>query len=310
MDNIPSFATKGLSWLQISKESAIALLKSAIRNGWREAVDEFFSGYLHDYVLDESRAQFSYMLPLERESRVLDLGSNWGAVTLGLARIYKHVIAADITLESLLFIRERAFQEGITNIDFVHIDPLEWSPLPFHDLEFDLVVMNGLLEWIGTSRTDASPSWYQRGALKEVKRVLKRGGGVYIGVENRFAYSYFLGALGHTGIPYIDLLPRNIANLLCRSRGFSYGYRNYIYGYFEYKKLLRLCGFRRLVFYIPWPTYREPKLVIPADQSKTLEYMMVNHVAQKPTSKALVTVLTKIGLAKYFVYSYGVYGEA
>ena len=69
------------------------------------------------------------------------------------------------------------------------------SQLPFPDDFFDLVVCNGVLEWIGVINDTVEPREAQIAFLQEVKRVLSRRGCLYVGIENRFGLPFFLGAL-------------------------------------------------------------------------------------------------------------------
>src|SRR4030065_2206102 len=91
----------------------------------------------------------------------------------------------------------RQQQEHVRNIRFVRAD---WLRLPFPDNSFDLVVANGVLEWLGLSDYSRNPRQVQQEFLKEARRVLKPGGCLYVGTENRFGISFFAGARDHSGL--------------------------------------------------------------------------------------------------------------
>ena len=44
--------------------------------------------------------------------------------------------------------------------------------------------------------------------ISEMRRVLKPGGSIYVGIENRYAYGYFMGAQDHNRLRYTSILPR------------------------------------------------------------------------------------------------------
>ena len=222
-NGIVCFGKHQFYWNQISKEKMSELYTIALKRGWKKALVDVLLPATDlrtlAYALNESRGDWHLMLSMKRTSRVLDLSGGWGASTIPLARHYSRVVACDATYENLDFLKLRAEQERIENLQLVHIDPLEYGKLPFPNHSFDLVVMNGLLEWIGTARNDLSPMQCQKKALSEAKRVLKPNGTLYVGIENRLAYYYFLGKKGHSDVPFADLLPRKLANLWCKLMG-------------------------------------------------------------------------------------------
>src|SRR5207302_3160318 len=133
-----------------------------------------------------------------------------------LAESVAKVYSLDLTFERLLLLRERAWQRGLGNLYCLQGgDSLR---LPFRDNFFDLVCFNGVLEWVACS-IPGDPRWVQRELLREVRRVLKPSGQLYVGIENRFALDYFRGSRDeHVQLPYVTLLPRALANLYCLVR--------------------------------------------------------------------------------------------
>jgi SAM-dependent methyltransferase len=98
--------------------------------------------------------------------QVLDLASGTGEPALSLAEAVGpqgHVTATDLALEMLLITEEYARQRGLTNLT---CKPADAEALPFPDQSFDVVTCRfGVMFF---------PSPGQ--ALREVRRVLKRGG--------------------------------------------------------------------------------------------------------------------------------------
>lgn len=143
--------------------------------------------------------------------------------------------------------------------------------LPFPDNYFDLVVCNGVLEWIGMMNSNIPPREAQLSFLREVKRVLSKTGCLYVGIENRFGLPFLLGGKDHSGLPYTSLLPRRVANFAVKKFGYAggiygdkskrikeqKGYYTYTYSIWGYRKLFGQAGFR-FKSYWAFTSYNEP----------------------------------------------------
>ena len=114
------------------------------------------------------------------------------------------------SLEERLANRLQFEQDEIENVRVVRA---AFPDLPFADGSVDLVVFNGVLEWLPSRQPSEPPAEVQRASLRKAFRLLKPGGHVYVGIENRWCYEYFLGAKDpHIGVPWVTILPRWIAN--------------------------------------------------------------------------------------------------
>jgi len=274
----------GTYWEIIPKDQMDVFLARILEIGWHEAIktsDVHKIRDLYTWTDCPSRSDGSYYLPLTRESKVLDLGSGWGSYTFPLSSRAGLVVAADSCMESLRFISLRAKQDGINNIRTAHIDPLDFGILPFASGKFDSVIMNGVLEWVGSYLKKGDPKKIQQNCLKEVYRVLKPGGTLYIGMENRFGFQYFLGApddhliyySSEKKVAYTMLLPRYIANLISQ-KILGVPYRTYTHSLFGHKRMLRKAGFKRTDFYYPEDGYRASTTKIIPLKSKEVSKIM------------------------------------
>jgi SAM-dependent methyltransferase len=172
--------------------------------------------------------------------------------------------------ERIEFQKRRFKNSNVSNVTIVRGNALE---LPFPDNYFDLVVCNGVLEWVGTMNTDRPPREVQLSFLREVKRVLSDKGCLYIGIENRLGLGYMLGQPDHSGLRYTSLIPRSMANFLVKRYGRSggmyrdtskrenkkewRGYRTYTYSIKGYNSLFREAGFK-FKSYWAFPSYNKP----------------------------------------------------
>jgi 2-polyprenyl-3-methyl-5-hydroxy-6-metoxy-1,4-benzoquinol methylase len=242
---------------------------------------------IYRYVVDSSRADWHFSLPVDRlSSTVLDIGSGWGILSFSLANFFHEVVSLEAVQERIEFQSIRRTQDGATNIRLVRAnlidEPFETKP------QFDAIAMNGVLEWLGLSDFSRNPGVVQLDALRYTQRLLKPGGALYVGIENRTGGNMFLGTKDHTDLRFTSLMPRRLASLYMKflnrkefsaskrtDRGLN-EYRTYTYTYWGYMDLLRRAGFERIEIHLVLPTYSWPKYVIPLKSNAALSYFFRN----------------------------------
>ena len=144
--------------------------------------------------------------------------------------------------------------------------------LPFPEESFDLVILNGVLEWVGLSGKEENPLKIQEQVLTKINRMLKKNGVLYIGIENRFGFEYFLGVKDpHSGLRFVTVLPRFLADIYSRAKR-SRRYSEITHTYFGMKRLFQKCDFARSDFFLPLPNYRHFAYLIPCESNITLRY--------------------------------------
>jgi len=309
-DHIRDYARKDFYWGIADRQKMRDFLDLARKEGYVAARSKFDfkvekPAKFRQYVDGFDRADFHFLLPLDEQSVILDLGSGYGNITIPLARYYKKVIAVDTSLELLEFIRVRAESEGLTNIEYVHADPFEYCNLPFNDEVFDAVVLSGVLEWVGAAKLDENPFVLQMKFLAQIRRVLKGDGFLYMAIENRWFPDYFYRD-PHSKLRYTAHLPRFIANGYAKFMGQQDGYRTYIYGYFGYCRMLKKVGFSDLKFNFPFPSYRNPLAIWPENNAASRVITQADYFRPAYTSKwrILINLLSKIHLAGLFLSSF------
>ncbi len=261
MTDILERATKDFYWGILPREEMQRFVEAARSEGFDKARTTFkFTGRF-DYADDFSRADFHFFLTTPKNAEILDLGSGYGNVTIPLSYHYEQVTAVDASRELLELSRIRAIEKGRDNISFVHVDPLGSGALPFADASYDLVILNGVLEWVGLSGDKEDPREIQAFLLREIKRVLKPGGKIYIGIENRLFPGWWARD-PHSKLPYTVFLPRPLARWYAKRRGHE-DYRTYIYSFFGFKKLFAQQGLAIQKLFIPYTTYRDPVALYP-----------------------------------------------
>lgn len=302
-DNVADFSTHEHYWNQLSEEQMKVLLEVSAEHGYRYGIEKlvkpFIDDYLAGYILDNNRADFRAVLPITPDTDVLDLGSGWGAVACALAPNCRSVTTVDTNPYNLRFIQLRAAQSGLTNLRAVRSDPLDDARLPLLDSSVDVVIMNGVLEYVGSVVRDLPVKEIQRRCLAEVKRVLKPDGVLYVGIENRFSHRYFRGIPDHSSIRYTSLLPRGIADFVTRLRS-GKPYRTYTYSYHGYRSLLESAGFHCPELFLAYPSYREPKFILPGNNNHAIAYFLLRHAAyvrRKSLRRLLQTAFTRLPIA-------------
>jgi ubiquinone/menaquinone biosynthesis C-methylase UbiE len=307
------------------------LLDLAEKNGYKKALVEMYEklkddtsisravkklltpSHFETYILDESRSKFTEIINLPKNASVLDLGCGWGAVSISFAKKLQKtggkIYGVDATKETLAFIKTRAKQERLNNIELAAAEPFDYGQLPFEDNSLDLVILNGVLEWIGMGRRDISPRECQKNALNEINRILKPGGQLYIGIENAAAYEYYLGQKDHSGIRFVGAFPKWLADLTSRIVK-KEPYRTYIYSPNGYKKILQETDFAAPVFKIPVPSYRNIEEIVDytdADAKKAFaKYWKKSGIKGSRMKHKIMKFLLSLPGARKHVYSYSI----
>jgi SAM-dependent methyltransferase len=313
LDGIASFADRrDFYYGEIPQSAMVQFRRDMGCMNWEAAIHNLCSSikepaFFIEYALSETRAGWMFLLPIQRCPRVLDLGCGPGAISIALAQAGCEVTAMDMTLERLQFLRARAEHLGLRNITAVHGG--DRKALPFPDGSFDVVILNGVLEWVGTSR-QGEPRDAQREFLGEANRVLKEDGHVLIAIENRFSAAYFAGLPeDHTHIKYLSLLPRFLANRIHRQRT-GYDYRVYTHSPSGYRKLLSSAGFPDMKLLLPAPDYRKFFAVLDPSQREWIRRFFQRRARGK---KALISRFIPDRIlgttCKYFAHSYVLLGN-
>lgn len=304
-DGIPVFVDSPEYWGEagISRERAQEVTRRMATEDWRAVVANHEAPEVRQYfrfASDMDRIGWHTMLSLPRTSRILDIGAGLGAMSYAMSRFYDEVFSVERVRERVDFMRLRFRQDLAANITLIRTDI---DTLPFAEQSFDLIILNGVLEWLPFSKKNLNPRDAQLYYLRLARRYLKPGGILYIGIENRWSYSQLIGAPDpHAGLRFVGVLPRPIADIICRIRTGD-RYRPYLYSYTGYNQLLREAGFASSVSFAAIPSYNDPKVLISLDRPSE---DFTAHVWQSKNglSRLVKSAMTKLDLMKYFGYAY------
>ncbi len=248
------------------------LNRLARENGWQSALRVVYreeEAFIR-YVTDIGRASFIDLLPLTRDSDVLEIGPGLGQFTTLLARRAKLVCALEVVAGQAEFTAERCLQEGVTNAHLaVGGDDCR---LPYGDESFGLIVLNLVFEWCASRCLDETIANVQRRLLDEICRVLRPGGSLYLATKNRFALHLLIGKPDEHcyGLRFGSALPRWFARFLIRMKGHTRSL-GMLYSHTALKAMLRDAGFENVDSFWAAPEMRFPTHYVPTDAASIRE---------------------------------------
>ncbi len=253
------------------------------------------------FLLGAGRARGLDVLKIGSEDHVLDLGAGYGGLSLAIADTGAHVDSVEWVMEKLVFLRSLARQKGLENLTCVKAD---CKTLPYAPETFTKIIMNGFLEWIPLEFQEMKPKNAQIRVLQKCHDLLKDGGHLFIGIENRFWYPYFLGYHDphERRLRFVTILPRYIASIISYVwRGKPY--RTHIYTSRGYKKLLHSVGFKDVQVYGVMPSYVEPDTIV-EEHSLNNYFADCFHKGKMTIKKLVKCMVLHLGLSKFFVHSF------
>jgi len=296
-------------WGEIPEAEMRVLVEDVRANGFESAIKRFRDKdpERFQFIFDHSRADWRFGIDLKPTDRVLDVGCGLGAHTFALCDEVAQVVSFDLSYLRAKFVQQRAAFEHKDNIqtfvgDFINV------PLP--ENSFDVIVWNGILEWIGQDKKFDDPYDVQVWALQKCFRLLRPGGRLYIGIENRIALTYWVGGRDHIGLSFTSVMPRWMARLYCRLR-IKKDYRTYTHSKGGYERLLKKAGFPSVRVMMPYPGYNEPRLLIPFDDTACLKFAIQNLMGGATWKRRLLKHVALLpfvlSVYRHFFYSYDLF---
>lgn len=305
---ISKFSKNEFFWSVFDEETAAGVTELAEKGSWNDAIEKYrgtIGDYTVGYIKNLSRADWHILLSLDENSVVVDIGSGWGNIAMNIANRCREYYCGDVNMTNLRLLRCRLRDAGYTNVNPFLYDATDFLRLPFEDNSVDAVILNGVLEWMGNVKHHASPDEMQLAALKEIRRVLRPGGQLYIGIENRYSVSTLRGKPLHFELPFIGLLPRWLSNAVTKMvKGEEH--RTYVYALHGYKKIINKAGYSGVDFYWPYPSYHDPNYIIPLKPAWVKRHWFKSCMVSRSPKFRLVNKLKLTYLPFHWLaYSYG-----
>jgi len=227
---------------------------------------------------------------------VLDIGFGSGGFLLALAQKSKIVTGVDISPDIVKKMRERIRQQKQKNIRILCESAVN---LPFENNVFDLIILNGVLEYTAQDQKGPPKDTHIK-ILKHIRKMLKPRGLFYLGIENRYYLKFILGHRDHYEMRFSNVLPRNLSKFISKNI-LKKEARNHIYSYNEYVELLGEAGFNDPLFFTALPNYKAPEYIIPIENIEDVrEAILKTH-----TKKLYQYVCYSLALSKYLYKKLG-----
>lgn len=262
---------RAAEWADPTPAEIESLLAHTERANWRDALARIESQY--PFFAKRMRSlglgNWHALLLLDPRGSALDIGCGFGSLALGLGDYYRFAVGVDALRERVRYGALRATQDRKHGNAFVQGTGLT---LPFRGASFDLVTLNGVLEWAGF-HARGHPGELQRSMAVEARRVLKPDGVLAIAIENRFAMETLMGMPDtHTGVRLLPALPRILAGMIMQLRKRA-PFRTFLYSRAGYERLIRSAGFAQVQVLDLVSSYNDYDFVVTPGDAATYQLL-------------------------------------
>lgn len=277
-----------------------ATIDGAVRSWCRRTGNEYFL----EYALDPRRALGLTLLGDLEGKSVLDYGCGVGSLGIHAARHGADVVLVDNCLPRLRMAALRLHQEGYPVTAF---GCKTWESLPASVADIDVVIVNGVLEWVPLTvgATFESALDTQLAFLRHLAARMAGGGKLYVAIENRFALQYLMGyPEDHTDIQYLSLMERDDANRLHKERKGG-DFTCWTWGLDEFYSYLPQAGLKIREGYALFPDYRFPRKAVSLEDENALRRGLdMENYEQSPLRTRLADYFHVTRRCAHVVYSY------
>lgn len=180
------------------------------------------------YHLSDLRANVIRWIEIGQKDRVLELGSECGAISSYLRKKAGELVCFDVSAEMTEL--NRARNEGADNVTYLSGEP-EKALAELEAESFDLIFMIGLdLE-------------LKEELMPRLAALLKKKGRLVFAADNKYGLQFFAGNQDEDGRGYFPFATEEEDSFRLLSKG-------------KMEELMRLADLDHLQFYYPFPDYR------------------------------------------------------
>jgi SAM-dependent methyltransferase len=305
VEGVPHFVSEAPYWGEIPESKLQDILEATKTEHWREvfrASNDPDIARAFTFIANLNRTSWQYFLPSGNGRSALCVGEGMGATADALSPNYATVVAVEPVLARVQFMRRRFSQDRVDNVRIVRAS---FPHVPFPRQSFDLVVFNGVIEWLPSGHPSENPAAVQLAGLRKAFELLRSGGHVYVGIENRWCYEYFLGARDpHANVRWVTIVPRRVANWLMR-RAKADRYEHYLYGSRGYRRLLQRAGFTEPQVFIAIDSYNQPEFIVPIDGAPSHYFFRrMDGSSTRPHRRVLRWTAEHLGILGHLQYAF------
>lgn len=195
------------------------------------------------YHLSSLRANIVDWLPMDQNTKVLEIGSGCGVITEKLAEKAGEVTCVDLSAKRSHINAYRNQDRDNITIHVGNFNDIE----PELPTDYDYVCLIGVFEY-GKSYIPTETPYED--FLKIMLRHVKENGRVIIAIENKFGLKYFAGCKeDHVGTYFSGL------------EGYPCGGSARTFTRPGLERIMQACGVQDYTFYYPYPDYKFPTTI-------------------------------------------------
>lgn len=225
------------------EDEILEIVRNEKPEDYRKIIEERASWPIF-YHLSSLRENIVDWLPINKEHKVLEVGSGCGAITGALARKAGSVTCIDLSNKRSLINAYR--HQEMDNI-LIHVGNFKDVEKDL-DCDYDYVMLIGVFEYGQGYMGSQTP---YEDFMNILKKHLKPEGHLVIAIENKLGMKYFAGCKEDHSGRYFDSI-EDYPDGRGSARTFSRP---------GLEKILEKCGVNEYSFYYPYPDYKFPTTI-------------------------------------------------
>lgn len=224
------------------EDELLSITKNAARIEYASIIEEKKSWPVL-YHLSPLRSNIVDWLPINKEHKVLEIGSGCGAITDKLSEKAGHVVCVDLSAKRSMINAYRNQDRENIELKVGNFEDIE----PSLEDDFDFICLIGVFEYGNAYIHTKTP---YEDFLRIIKRHLKKDGIIIIAIENKFGLKYWAGCKeDHVGTYFSGL------------EGYPDGGSARTFTRKGLEKIFKACGVEEYHFYYPYPDYKFPTTI-------------------------------------------------
>lgn len=240
------------------EEEILAIVKEVSHVEYPSIIEEKNSWPIL-YHLSPLRANIVDWLPIDKNHKVLEIGSGCGAITEKLSEKAGEVTCVDLSARRSHI---NAYRNQDKDNIVIHVGNFSDIEPALPD-DYDFICLIGVFEYAKSYIQSETP---YEDFLKIMLKHVKNNGRIVIAIENRLGLKYFAGCKeDHVGEYFSGL------------EGYPEGGSARTFSRPGLEKILDLCGVKQYSFYYPYPDYKFPT-VIYSDRRMPAPGELINNI--------------------------------